>query len=333
MNAPTDPKLLERKDALQGMGDSRLRKEDARFIQGKGNYVDDIKMPGMLHMDIVRSPYAHARIKKIDKTAALKVPGVIAVLTADDLKPLKLHWMPTLAGDVAAVLADEKVHFQMQEVAVVIAEDRYAAADGVEAVRGRVRGAAGRDRPVQGARARRTGAARGPGRQDQRRAWPARAPQPHLHLGRRRQGRGRCGLRRRAGGRQAAPVLPARAPLPAGDLRLRGQLRPGARRAHDLHDEPGAARGAHGRLAALGHPREQGAHRQPRHRRRLRQQGRRLPGLRLRDRRVDRARQAGEVDRGPDREHLVHRLRPRLPHGRRDSRPRPTAGSSACAST
>jgi len=134
MNAPTDPKLLERSAALQGLGDARLRKEDARFIQGKGNYVDDIKMPGMLHMDIVRSPYAHARIKSIDKSEALKVPGVIAVLTADDLKPLKLHWMPTLAGDVAAVLADEKVHFQMQEVAVVIAEDRYAAADGVEAV-------------------------------------------------------------------------------------------------------------------------------------------------------------------------------------------------------
>lgn len=133
MNAP-EPKAAERMAALQGMGESRLRKEDARFIQGKGNYVDDIKLPGMLHMDIVRSPYAHARIKSIDKSEALKVPGVIAVLTADDLKPFKLHWMPTLAGDVAAVLADEKVHFQMQEVAVVIAEDRYAAADGVEAV-------------------------------------------------------------------------------------------------------------------------------------------------------------------------------------------------------
>ncbi|MEY2718626.1 MAG: Carbon monoxide dehydrogenase large chain, partial [Pseudomonadota bacterium] len=134
MNDAVDPTILERTAALQGMGDSRLRKEDARFIQGKGNYVDDIKMPGMLHMDIVRSPYAHARIKRIDKSEALKLPGVIAVLTAEDLKPLKLHWMPTLAGDVAAVLADEKVHFQMQEVAVVVAEDRYAAADGVEAV-------------------------------------------------------------------------------------------------------------------------------------------------------------------------------------------------------
>ncbi len=128
MNAP------DRKAPLQGMGDSRLRKEDARFIQGKGNYVDDIKLPGMVHMDIVRSPLAHARIKKINKEKALAIPGVIAVLTADDLKPLKLHWMPTLAGDVAAVLADEKVHFQMQEVAVVLADDRYIAADGVEAV-------------------------------------------------------------------------------------------------------------------------------------------------------------------------------------------------------
>ena len=132
MNAPID--ALARTAALQGMGDSRLRKEDARFIQGKGNYVDDIKLPGMLHMAIVRAPLAHARIRSIDKTEALKVPGVIAVLTAEDLKPLKLHWMPTLAGDVAAVLAGAKVPFQLQEVAMVIAEDRYAAADGVEAV-------------------------------------------------------------------------------------------------------------------------------------------------------------------------------------------------------
>eukprot|EP01036_Dinobryon_divergens_P039360 gene39360-51869_t len=130
MNAP----LSDREKALMGMGEARLRKEDARFIQGKGNYVDDIKLPGMVHMDIVRASVAHARIKRINKEAALKIPGVIAVLTADDLKPLKLHWMPTLAGDVQAVLADEKVHFQMQEVAVVIAEDRYSAADGVEAV-------------------------------------------------------------------------------------------------------------------------------------------------------------------------------------------------------
>ena len=133
MNAPVKTPE-ERKADLQGMGDSRLRKEDARFIQGKGQYCDDIKLPGMLHMDIVRSPVAHGRIKRINKEEALAIPGVHAVLTADDLKPLNLHWMPTLAGDVAAVLADEKVHFQMQEVAIVIADDRYIAADAIEAV-------------------------------------------------------------------------------------------------------------------------------------------------------------------------------------------------------
>jgi aerobic carbon-monoxide dehydrogenase large subunit len=90
----------------------------------------------MLHMDIVRSPIAHGAHQghRQVRAALARCRACIAVLTADDLKPFKLHWMPTLAGDVAAVLADEKVHFQMQEVAVVIAEDRYAAADGVEAV-------------------------------------------------------------------------------------------------------------------------------------------------------------------------------------------------------
>src|SRR6185436_691564 len=97
---------LERETGLQGMGASRLRKEDARFIRGRGTYVDDIKLPGMLFGAIVRSPYAHARIKAIDKSKALAVPGVVAVLTADDLKPVKLHWMPTLGGDAQAVLAD-----------------------------------------------------------------------------------------------------------------------------------------------------------------------------------------------------------------------------------
>ncbi|GAA0415647.1 aerobic carbon-monoxide dehydrogenase large subunit [Cocleimonas flava] len=131
----TSAESIEREEKLQGVGCSRKRKEDPRFIQGKGNYVDDIKMPGMLCAEIVRSPYAHARIISIDKTEALALPGVHAVLTADDLKPLDLHWMPTLAGDVQAVLADEKVVFQMQEVAVVIANDRYIAADAVQLVK------------------------------------------------------------------------------------------------------------------------------------------------------------------------------------------------------
>lgn len=130
----TPAETMEREEKLQGVGCSRKRKEDPRFIQGKGNYVDDIKLPGMLVGDIVRSPHAHAKIISINKEKALALPGVHAVLVADDLRPLGLHWMPTLAGDTAAVLADEKVVFQYQEVAMVIADDRYIAADAVELV-------------------------------------------------------------------------------------------------------------------------------------------------------------------------------------------------------
>jgi carbon-monoxide dehydrogenase large subunit len=125
---------MERQDKLQGIGCSRKRKEDPRFIQGKGLYVDDVKLPGMLCGELVRSPYAHARIISINKEKALALPGVHAVITAEDLKPLSLHWMPTLAGDTQAVLADEKVCFQMQEVAMVIADNRYIAADAAELV-------------------------------------------------------------------------------------------------------------------------------------------------------------------------------------------------------
>ncbi|MBX9587796.1 MAG: carbon-monoxide dehydrogenase large subunit [Hyphomonadaceae bacterium] len=133
MNAPVLTRE-QREAKLEGMGCKRKRVEDIRFTQGKGNYVDDLKLPGMLFGDFVRSPYAHARVKKIDGSKAEKVPGVLAVITAETLKTVNLAWMPTLAGDVQMVLADGKVLFQNQEVAFVVAVDRYAAADGVEAV-------------------------------------------------------------------------------------------------------------------------------------------------------------------------------------------------------
>ncbi len=117
-----------------GMGHSIKRKEDPRLIRGKGNFIDDIKLPGMLFMDIVRSPYAHAKIVKIDSAAALKVPGVLGVITGADLAKYNLHWMPTLMSDTQMVLPVEKVMYQAQEVAAVIATDRYTAADGVAAV-------------------------------------------------------------------------------------------------------------------------------------------------------------------------------------------------------
>ena len=124
----------ERVTNLKGLGSSRKRVEDARFTQGKGHYVDDINLPGMLTGDFVRSPYAHARVKSINIDAAMALDGVVAVLTAKDLEPLSLHWMPTLAGDKQMVLADGKVLFQGQEVAFVVAKDRYIAADAVDLV-------------------------------------------------------------------------------------------------------------------------------------------------------------------------------------------------------
>ncbi|MDP3773574.1 MAG: aerobic carbon-monoxide dehydrogenase large subunit, partial [Gemmatimonadales bacterium] len=117
-----------------GMGHSIKRKEDPRFIRGKGNYVDDITLPGMLYLDIVRSPFAHAKLKSLNTEKALKVPGVLAVITGETLKGYNLHWMPTLSSDTQMVLPVEKVMYQSQEVAGVIATSRYAAADGVEAV-------------------------------------------------------------------------------------------------------------------------------------------------------------------------------------------------------
>ncbi len=117
-----------------GMGHSIKRKEDPRFIRGKGTYVDDVQLPGMLYLDIVRSLHAHAKITKIDSAKALAVPGVLAVITGQDLAKYNLHWMPTLMSDTQMVLPVEKVMYQAQEVAAVLATSRYAAADGVAAV-------------------------------------------------------------------------------------------------------------------------------------------------------------------------------------------------------
>jgi carbon-monoxide dehydrogenase large subunit len=116
------------------MGDRMLRKEDGRFIRGKGNYVDDVQLPGMLHSAILRSPFAHARINNIDTSAALELEGVHAVITGADLDAQGLAWMPTLAGDTQAVLATDKVRFQGQEVAFVVADDKYVAQDALELI-------------------------------------------------------------------------------------------------------------------------------------------------------------------------------------------------------
>ncbi len=119
---------------INGLGHSMRRKEDPRFIQGKGNYIDDITLPGMIWMDIVRSPYAHAKIVSIDTSKAAKIPGVLGFVTGRDLEKYNLHWMPTLMSDKQMVLPTDTVKYQFQEVVAVLATDRYAAADGVAAV-------------------------------------------------------------------------------------------------------------------------------------------------------------------------------------------------------
>ena len=119
---------------IGGMGHSVKRKEDPRFIRGRGNFVDDVVRPGMLYMAIVRSPYAHAKIKSINTEKALAHPGVAAVITGATLKEYNLHWMPTMMSDTQMVLPTDEVMYQAQEVAAVIATDRYSAADGVELV-------------------------------------------------------------------------------------------------------------------------------------------------------------------------------------------------------
>jgi carbon-monoxide dehydrogenase large subunit len=119
---------------VHGLGHSRKRVEDARFLRGKGNYIDDLKLPGMLYLDIVRSPYAHAKIKSINTQKALATPGVLAVIDGPTLQKYNVHNMPTLMSDTQMVLPIDKVKYQYQEVAGVLATDRYAAADGVVAV-------------------------------------------------------------------------------------------------------------------------------------------------------------------------------------------------------
>ena len=119
---------------IGGIGHSLKRVEDARLIEGQGNFLDDITLPGMLHMALVRSPVAHARINGIDIDAAMAVDGVLAVVTGELMAAHNLAWMPTLSGDTQAVLATDKVRYQGQEVAAVIAVDPYIAADGAELV-------------------------------------------------------------------------------------------------------------------------------------------------------------------------------------------------------
>ncbi|MEZ4726170.1 MAG: xanthine dehydrogenase family protein molybdopterin-binding subunit [Caldilineaceae bacterium] len=122
------------------VGKSIKRVEDPRFIQGKGKYVANLQIPGMLHAAIVRSPHAHAKIKGIDASAALAMPGVVAVYTGQDLADDGVGGLPCgfnppgIKTAPHPALAMGKVRYVGDGVAVVIAESRYVAQDAAEAV-------------------------------------------------------------------------------------------------------------------------------------------------------------------------------------------------------
>ena len=262
------------------------------------------------------------------------MPGVLAVITAETLKTVNLAWMPTLAGDVQMVLADGKVLFQNQEVAFVVATDRYAADDGVNKVVVEYEAlpvvidpfkAMDKDAPVL---------ARGPRRQDDRRARPAQAPQPHLRMGRRRQGSDRRRLQEGGGDDQGDDQLSPRPSVAAGDLPVRLLLRQDQGRADDLGHLPGAACDPHRGVADRQIAGAEDPCDLARHRRRLRQQGRRLSRLYLRGCRLHRHRQAGEMGRGPHREPDRDLVRARLSHDDRNRRDQGRQGhgpARACA--
>ena len=122
------------------VGQPIKRREDPRLISGAGQFLDDVKLPGLTYAAILRSPVAHARIASIDTSRAAAMAGVIGVFTGEDLKdvnPLPCAWQ---AGGVTnnvntpRVLAIEEVHHVGDPVAVVVAESSYQASDAVEAI-------------------------------------------------------------------------------------------------------------------------------------------------------------------------------------------------------
>src|ERR1700744_537872 len=130
---------------VEGIGASVVRKEDRRFITGKGRYVDDIKLQGMPHAHFIRSPHAHAKVKGIDPAAAMQMPGVVGVLTGqqivdDKVGNLICGWAITskdgspMKMGAWPAMAPETVRFVGQAVAVVIAETKNLAKDAAEAV-------------------------------------------------------------------------------------------------------------------------------------------------------------------------------------------------------
>jgi carbon-monoxide dehydrogenase large subunit len=136
--------------AAKVFGKPVRRKEDPPFVQGSARFINDISLPGMAHMEILRSPHGHARIVSIDTSAAEKMPGVLKVITGKDLigrmKPLPCVWIPggveshfpSHPQDIPGAgmpLTNDKVRFIGDGVAAVVAETRYQAVDALQAIK------------------------------------------------------------------------------------------------------------------------------------------------------------------------------------------------------
>jgi carbon-monoxide dehydrogenase large subunit len=124
---------------MKFFGDRLLRKEDPRLLTGRGRYVGDIRLPGMLHVAMVRSPHAHARIGAIAVDEARRVPGVVDVVTFADLGSAAVMLPivpvePALRGRNVTILAGDRARYVGEVVAAVVAESRYAAEDARDAV-------------------------------------------------------------------------------------------------------------------------------------------------------------------------------------------------------
>ena len=278
----------------------------------------------MVHGAILRSPYAHARIVSIDTSKALAHPNVAAVVTAKDLETLGLAWMPTISYDTQAVLAGDKVRFQGQEVAFVIATDEYSANDALQLIDVEYE-------PL-------------PAIVNARKALDADAP---LIRDDKAGQRDNLASPTWEAGDEAATdrafaeadtvvtrdiIYPRCHPAPLETCGIIADFNPetGQLDIYNGNQAPHAHRTVYAHVAGLAE--HMIRIRCQRHRRRLRQQGAGLPGLRVRHRRLDRGRRAGQVGREPLRE-------PRCPPASPATTScaarcaRRTARSPACGST
>ena len=312
------------------VGTSQLRKEDPELITGQGTYVDNIALPGMLWVGLVRSPFAHAKITSIDVSKALELEGVVAAYTGADLEfaaPLFMAWPinDQLKQPEHHPLAKDKARYVGDAVAVVVAESRALAKDAIELVEVDWE-------PL-------------PAVVGIKEALEADAPLVHDELGtndagtlEHRGGLARAAarsvgavLRRPRPGQDQGGVLPR--PLdPERDRAARCRRRPERRhgRVHGLQLDPDPAHPADDARDHVRHPGGEAARGRAGRRRRLRLEARVLPGGRDLPRAREEARPPGEVGRGAVGELRRHPARARdvpADRARGDPRRRPQGGA------